>query len=95
MNFPLKIITFFLVIFFLLLQYQIWIDRDGIQSLNAIKSNLEDIELENQQLNIVNEQLKAEILDLREGNEAIEEIARRELGLIREGEVFFRVIDGQ
>jgi len=95
MNFPLKIITFFLVIFFLLLQYQIWIDRDGIQSLNAIKSNLEDIELENQQLNIVNEQLKAEILDLREGNEAIEEIARRELGLIREDEVFFRVIDGQ
>ena len=95
MNLPLKIITLFLIALFLLLQYRIWIDEDGIKSLNLIKSNLQDTELENQQLNIENQQLRAEILDLREGSEAIEEIARRELGLIGEGEVFFRVIDGQ
>jgi len=95
MNLPLKIITLFLIAVFLLLQYQIWIDEDGIKSLNHIKSNLLDIELENQQLNIDNQQLRAEIIDIREGNEATEEIARRELGLKGEGEVYFRVIDGQ
>jgi len=48
---------------------------------------------QNQQLNDQNEVLKAEVNDLRQGLDAIEERARDELGMIRENEVFYQLID--
>jgi cell division protein FtsB len=77
---------------FLSLQYFIWLSDEGYQSVNTEKRRLLDQTSINQALSIRNEILKAEITDLREGDEAIEEIARSQLGMIASDELFFHLI---
>lgn len=48
---------------------------------------------ENSQLRERNQALAAEVADLKQGVDAIEERARRELGMIKKGETFYQVID--
>ena len=55
------------------------------------------LELQKQRAQLLNRRYQAaqdELNDLKQGNAAIEELARSELGLIKEGEVFYRVIGG-
>lgn len=51
------------------------------------------MELELQQLQQRNSRLRAEVRDLKQGVAAYEELARSDLGYIREGEIFFRVVE--
>ena len=48
---------------------------------------------ENQRLNVRNQSLAAEVLDLKQGMEAIEERARSEMGMIKHNETFYQIID--
>ncbi|WP_094752357.1 cell division protein FtsB [Psychromonas sp. CD1] len=81
-----------LVFIFALEQYHLWWGKNGMQEHKvlvdevalAIKSNAELIKR--------NQRMFAEIKDLSQGEGAIEERARNELGLIKEGETFFRII---
>ena len=86
----------FLVILLLLLivlQVQLWGGRGGLPEVWELRQKIEVQEEENQALRERNEALEAEVRNLQEGLEAIEERARSELGLVREGEVFFEVIE--
>ncbi len=88
-----KLFVVFLVTVFMILQYQLWIDRDGVRKLVHLSDRIEDQTAKNQQLYERNEVLAAEVEDLKSGFDAIEERARMELGMIREGETFFQVIE--
>lgn len=88
-----KLFILFLVTVFIVLQYQLWIDKDGVRKLVHLSDRIEDQTEKNQQLYERNEVLAAEVEDLKSGFDAIEERARMELGMIREGETFFQVIE--
>ena len=82
--------TFWLLI--ILIQYPLWFDRGGWLDVFELQRDYEaQLEI-NQMLDKENNALLAEVNDLKNGTEAIEEKARDELGMIREGEIFFEVI---
>ncbi len=77
----------------LLLQYRLWFGDGGIVKLWQLAAAVDTQKKENEQLNERNRALEAEVLDLKQGLEAIEERARTELGMVRRDETFFQVLD--
>lgn len=86
---PIWILTL-LCLLVLALQFQLWGGRWGIPQLHRLQDRLQLQKTENQTLEHRNRVLGAEVEDLKNGLEAIEERARSELGMIRQGEVFYR-----
>ena len=87
-----RLITAFLCIILMLLQYRLWFGKNSVPDYYDLKVELERQELANTKLKQRNKLLYADTDDLKSGTEAIEERARNELGMIKEGETFFRVI---
>ncbi|HIF20219.1 MAG TPA: cell division protein FtsB [Gammaproteobacteria bacterium] len=86
-----RLIIIVLIILFLLLQVDIWIKKDGYKRKVELAEMIE-IQIEaNKEMTIRNNQLQQEIIDLKNGTEAIEEKARTELGMIKEGEEFYLI----
>lgn len=71
------------------LQFQLWWGSGGLFELFSVQKQVQHIQRENQKLAIRNRILQAEVEDLKEGFDSVEEIARSDLGLIREGEIFY------
>jgi len=76
-----------------LIQYPLWLGKGGWLTAWRLESRLEVETARNLQLEGRNAVLTAEVRDLKQGTEAIEERARAELGLIRGDEVFFQIED--
>lgn len=76
----------------LLLQYRLWLSDDGVRELSRLSEAVEHQKAENAELEARNEQLVAEVADLKAGMAAIEERARSELGMIGRNETFFQVV---
>ena len=76
-----------------LLQYRIWSGENNLPEYFSMKAKIADQQQNNDKLVDRNLVLKEEIKDLRSGREALEERARNELGMVKEGETFFRVVD--
>jgi cell division protein FtsB len=74
-------------------QYRIWIGDGSVAEIEAYQQRLDDLKEQAEEKRQRNEALYAEVLDLRKGQEAIEERARDELGMIKEDETFFHVLD--
>lgn len=74
------------------LQYSLWLGKNGIHDYTRVKEEVAAQKSSNNQLRLRNEQLFAEIDDLNGGQEAIEERARNELGMIKPGETYYRVV---
>ena len=81
-----------LVLLFLLLQYQLWFSGSGIRKTLSMKTHIEQQQQQNKQLSVRNQAVAADIKDLRQGNEAVEERARNELGMVKKGETFYRTV---
>ena len=81
------------VLFFLIavLQYPLWFGKGGWLRVWDMDQQLEAQQEVNQKLELRNAGLDAEVRDLKNGYEAIEERARFELGLVKPGEVFVQV----
>ncbi len=75
-----------------LLQYRLWMGDNSLPDSLQIQEQIKLQEESNAKLIERNQVLKEEINDLRRGTEAIEERARNELGMVKEGETFFRVV---
>jgi len=75
------------------LQYQLWLGEDSVRALNLLEDELDAQQQINDQLTARNEVLEVEVLDLKNGLEAVEERARSELGMIGENETFYLIID--
>ncbi|MEQ1593212.1 MAG: cell division protein FtsB [Thiobacillaceae bacterium] len=75
-----------------LMQYPLWLGEGGWLAVHLGANKLEAQEVLNQSLRERNEILLAEVGDLKQGREAIEERARSELGMIAPDEIFIRVL---
>ncbi|NWG30600.1 MAG: cell division protein FtsB [Rhodocyclaceae bacterium] len=80
--------TWVLVALLILLQYPLWLGKGGLLRVWDLERQVAAQREINQQLEARNAALDAEVRDLKSGLEAIEERARFELGLVKEGEVF-------
>lgn len=87
MNWP----TLVLVALIALLQYPLWLGKGGWMRVWEHDRQLQAQREVNQKLEQRNAALDAEVRDLKSGYEAIEERARYELGMIKDGEVFVQV----
>ncbi|MFP4081027.1 MAG: cell division protein FtsB [Ectothiorhodospira sp.] len=86
-------LTALLLALLLGLQYKLWIGEGGLLEVYELGRTLEQQRAENRDLQKRNAALEAEVRDLKTGLEAIEERARRDLGMIAEDEIFFQVVD--
>jgi len=74
------------------LQYKLWVGESSFVDSWHLSQKIEIQQQENALLNKRNKMLDAEVTDLKHGIKAIEEHARLELGMIKEGEIFYQVI---
>ncbi|HEX9803678.1 MAG TPA: cell division protein FtsB [Gammaproteobacteria bacterium] len=77
----------------LILQYTLWFGNGGLLRLWQLNAVVERQKLEIKQLLERNRALEAEVIDLKQGMEAIEERARSDLGMIKKGETFFQIVE--
>ena len=86
-------ISLILTALILLLQYPLWLGKGGWLKVWDIDRQVMAQKQANQQTQARNAVLDAELRDLKQGTEAIEERARNELGMIKRNEVFFQIVD--
>ena len=83
----------FLLLLLLWLQYRLWVGEGSLAEVHKLRQEIGLQQRELAELNRRNQVLEAEVRDLKDGLHALEERARTELGMIKEGEVFFQVIE--
>jgi len=76
----------------LLVQYPLWLGKGSWVRVWDIDRQLTSQKTKNEALQARNDALEAEVRDLKQGLEAIEERARLELGMVRQDEVFFQIV---
>jgi len=76
-----------------LVKYPLWLGKGGWLRVWDVDRQLASQRAKNDMLQARNEALDAEVRDLKQGYEAIEERARFELGMVRKDEVFFQIVD--
>ncbi|MDC8833096.1 cell division protein FtsB [Alteromonas gilva] len=87
-----RLILLVLVIMLSALQYRLWLGKNSVSDYLAKQQEVEKQRRQNANLVQRNALLKADINDLTIGLEAVEERARNELGLIKRGETFYRIL---
>ena len=88
-----RLFILILIFFFLMIQFDIWIKNDGFYRVQELEELIENQLEENQKLKIQNQLLEREIEDLKSGTESIEEKARTDLGMIKDGEEFYLIVE--
>ena len=74
------------------LQYPLWVGKGSWLKVWELDQQVSAHRESNARLKARNDALDAEVRDLKQGTEALEERARLELGMIRPGEIFFQVV---
>ena len=75
------------------LQSKLWLGEGGWPEARELQGTVSDQRTENARLQQRNDSLSAEVEDLKSGETAVEERARSELGMIKPGETFYRVVE--
>ncbi|MFN0005827.1 MAG: septum formation initiator family protein [Burkholderiaceae bacterium] len=84
-------ITWILLFLLVILQGQLWIGRGSVPEVMQLQQQLtQQLDL-NRQAQITNQRFSAELLDLKEGLEMVEERARREIGMVKANEIFVQL----
>lgn len=83
-----KILALVLAIFLVAIQAQLWVGRGSLPYVAHLREEVAAARADNEKARARNDQLQAELRDLREGLEMVEEKARFELGMIKADEVF-------
>ena len=76
-----------------LIQYPLWLGKGGWLRVWEVDRQLDGQRSRNMELQARNRSLEAEVVDLKQGLDAVEERARYELGMIKKDEVFFQIED--
>lgn len=85
-------LTLILIVLITSLQWPLWFGKGSWLRAWQLDKQLQEQRAVNQKLIARNAALDAEVKDLKQGSDAIEERARNELGMIRDGEVFFQIL---
>ncbi len=88
-----RMLTVLLLVLLGWLQYHLWWGKNGINDFMETTAVAESVAQANEKLLARNSQMYAEIADLKQGQDAIEELARNELGMIKPNETFFRIVN--
>lgn len=88
-----RLLAITLIGLILLIQYPLWLGKGGLLRVWEMERRIESQLEINASLQARNAALDAEVRDLKQGLEAVEERARNELGMIRRDEIFFQVLD--
>jgi cell division protein FtsB len=83
----------FLLLLLGLLQYRLWFGDGNLLEFRRLNERIEELLHEGDKRRERNAALEAEVMDLKQGLDAIEERARWDLGMIKEGETFVQIID--
>lgn len=88
-----RILVGLLLAILVILQYRLWVGDGSLAEVHGLKLEIEQQRQLLERLNQRNSALQAEVMDLKTGLKAIEERARSELGMIRDNEVFYQVVE--
>jgi len=88
-----KKLIILLMLLLLYLQYKLWFGEGSLQDVWELHQEVEFQRQENIELRERNAALDAEVQDLQQGLDAIEEHAREDLGMVKEGETFYQVVE--
>ena len=86
-----RFIPAILIALLVLFHAQLWIGRGSIPSVREMQQRLDEQLLKNAQAQVGNDQLAAEVKDLKEGLQIVEEKARGELGMVKPNEIFVQI----
>jgi len=88
-----RILSIVFAALILLLQYPLWLGKGGWLRVWEIDRQVNAQKDGNARLRVRNDALDAEVRDLKQGYEAVEERARYELGMIKQDEIFFHIME--
>src|SRR3954469_19269199 len=88
-----KLLTIALLVLLGAIQYPLWLGKGGWLRVSEVDQQIQAQRETNARLKARNAALDAEVRDLKQGMEAIEERARSELGMIRQDEMFFQLLE--
>lgn len=87
-----RLIFLFLVALLMLLNHELWLSDNGVSRISELQEKIQIQQDINAASLARNNAMAAEVQDLREGTQAIEEIARSEQGMIKQGEIFVHIL---
>lgn len=87
-----RVVSLILFVLLVLLQFKLWFGEGGFREVARLETRVEGQRQQNVDLLQRNAELQAEVEDLRERLDAVEERARNELGLIKPAEQFYQVV---
>jgi cell division protein FtsB len=89
----LKLFRLLLVLLIVSLAWALVLGRGGVLRNREISAEISGLQATNATQKIRNEAMNAEVQDLQTGTDALEERARTDLGMVRQGEIFFRFVE--
>ena len=81
-----------LLVLLVIVHGQLWFGRGSISNVSDLQQRLQTQTTENAKAQLANERLSAEVRDLKEGLEMVEEKARTELGMVKPNEVYVQLV---
>lgn len=90
-----RLINLIFIALFVLLQYQLWFAQGGLRDSWRLQRAVAAQQADNQQLDVRNRELRAQVDDLKSGSQAVEELARSELGLLGPNESFYQIVEAE
>lgn len=88
-----RLITVVLAALLLLIQYPLWLGKGGWLRVWDLDGQVKAAQQKNDELRARNAKLASEVRDLGEGRAAVEERARYELGMIKQGEIYVQILE--
>ncbi|MDO9479006.1 MAG: septum formation initiator family protein [Hydrogenophaga sp.] len=90
-----RLIPALLIGLLLVLHAQLWFGRGSVPQVASMKQQLAERNLINREAQQRNNSLAAEVRDLQEGLDMVEELARQELGMVKPNEIFVQIAQGK
>jgi len=92
MSWQLRLLFGILLLIFVVLQYRLWVGQGSLAEVAQLKQQITRQDLRLDEMRERNDVLRAEVDNLKHGLEAVEARARSELGMIKEGETFYQIV---
>jgi cell division protein FtsB len=86
-----RLVPALLIALLVILHAQLWFGRGSVPNVNRMTQQLDALQQKNAQSLLANQRLEAEVRDLKEGLEMVEEKARLELGMVKPNEIFVSI----